>query len=144
MASSSDQVESIGNPPFAQELLSTFSTSLGEVSLIPATGGVFAIDLIHAVSPSRGQQQEVRIARLWDRNSGGGFPGTCHISSRVALFGVGCWFAHILWHAKEVKQLKQLVRDIIDPDRDLGHVDRHQKEKPRSVTENEQFVKPDS
>ena len=24
-----------------------------------------------------------------------------------------------------MKQLKQLVRDIIDPSRDLGHIDRH-------------------
>ena len=28
-----------------------------------------------------------------------------------------------------MKQLKQLVRNIIDPGRNLGHVDRHQKEK---------------
>lgn len=27
-----------------------------------------------------------------------------------------------------MKKLKQLVRDTIDPSRDLGHVDRHQKE----------------
>ena len=41
--------------------------------------------------------------QLWDRKTNGGFP--------------------------EVKQLKQLVRNVIDPDRDLGHVDRHHKEK---------------
>ena len=28
----------------------------------------------------------------------------------------------------EVKHLKQLVRNIIDPTRDLGHVDRHKKD----------------
>jgi len=28
----------------------------------------------------------------------------------------------------EVKILKQLVRNVIDPERDLGHVDRHQKQ----------------
>jgi predicted Rdx family selenoprotein len=35
---------------YAQELLSTFSTSLGEVSLIPATGGTFTITLLHRPS----------------------------------------------------------------------------------------------
>ena len=35
---------------------------------------------------------------LWDRKTEGGFP--------------------------EVKHLKQLVRNVIDPSRDLGHVDR--------------------
>ena len=35
----------------------------------------------------------------------------------------------------EVKTLKQLVRNIIDPDRDLGHVDRsHHAKKPRSIS----------
>ena len=68
----------------AQELLSTFSLELGEVALIPGTGGIF----------------EIRIgdALVWERKRDGGFP--------------------------DVKQLKQLVRDVIDPGRDLGHVDR--------------------
>lgn len=34
----------------------------------------------------------------------------------------------------EVKNLKQLVRDIVDPDRNLGHVDRnHNEKKPGST-----------
>ena len=33
---------------FAQELLSTFSTDLGEVALVPGVGGVFAIELFHS------------------------------------------------------------------------------------------------
>jgi selenoprotein W-related protein len=36
---------------------------------------------------------------IWERKRDGGFP--------------------------DVKQLKQLVRDRIDPARDLGHIDRH-------------------
>lgn len=35
---------------------------------------------------------------MWERKRDGGFP--------------------------DVKQLKQMVRDRIDPDRDLGHIDR--------------------
>lgn len=68
----------------AQELLSTFGTELGEVVLVPGTGGIFEIHLGSDL--------------LWERKRDGGFP-----DSRV---------------------LKQMVRDRIDPDRDLGHVDR--------------------
>ncbi|SDR60962.1 selenoprotein W-related protein [Rhizobiales bacterium GAS191] len=68
----------------AQELLSTFAEDLGEVTLKPATGGAFAIDLDGET--------------IWERKRDGGFP--------------------------DVKTLKQLVRDHLDPQRDLGHLDR--------------------
>src|SRR5580693_7639864 len=68
----------------AQELLSTFGTDLGEVSLQPGTGGVFVITYDGEV--------------IWERKTDSGFP--------------------------DVKQLKQRVRDHLDPDRDLGHLDR--------------------
>ncbi|MET0605735.1 MAG: SelT/SelW/SelH family protein [Beijerinckiaceae bacterium] len=68
----------------AQELLSTFSTDLGEVALVPATGGVFQITCNETL--------------IWDRKTDGGFP--------------------------DAKILKQRVRDLIDPGRDLGHIDR--------------------
>ena len=73
---------------FAQELLSTFSTSLGEVALIPSTGGVFTVDIVYAASqePSlsstavTGEEQQrqpirTQMKRLWDRKTEGGFPG---------------------------------------------------------------------
>jgi selenoprotein W-related protein len=68
----------------AQELLATFKTELGGVTLVPGTGGVF----------------EIRVdgALVWDRKRDGGFP--------------------------DVKTLKQRVRDVVSPGRDLGHVDR--------------------
>ncbi|QRM53888.1 SelT/SelW/SelH family protein [Sinorhizobium sp. BG8] len=68
----------------AQELLSTFSDSLGEVSLIPGTGGNFEI--------------RVNGEIVWERKRNGGFPGP--------------------------KELKQCIRDVIEPGRDLGHTDR--------------------
>jgi selenoprotein W-related protein len=68
----------------AQELLSTFGTDLGEVTLVPGTGGIFTVSCNDQV--------------IWDRKRDGGFP--------------------------EAAKLKQLVRDVIDPDRDLGHSDR--------------------
>jgi selenoprotein W-related protein len=70
----------------AQELLSTFEQEIGEVALVPGTGGVFEI--------------YADRKRLWSRAEDGGFP--------------------------DVKQLKQLVRDAIVPDKDLGHAEsRH-------------------
>ena len=80
---------------FAQELLSTFSTALYEVALQPTTGGVFRVEMTAAAAS---QQQQARSYVLWDRKTEGGFP--------------------------ETKELKRRVRDVIDPGRDLGHVDR--------------------
>ena len=68
----------------AQELLSTFAENLGEVALVPGTGGAFSITLDGEL--------------LWERKRDGGFP--------------------------DIRTLKQLVRDRLDPERDLGHVDR--------------------
>ena len=68
----------------AQELLSTFGAELGEVVLVPGTGGIFTITCNGKL--------------IWDRKRDGGFP--------------------------DAAKLKQLVRDVIDPERDLGHADR--------------------
>lgn len=68
----------------AQELLTTFAGEIGEVALIPGTGGVFEV--------------HVDGETVWSRKAEGRFP--------------------------EMKELKQLVRDRIAPERDLGHSDR--------------------
>jgi selenoprotein W-related protein len=70
----------------AQEILTTFETEIGEVALVPATGGIF----------------EVRLdgETIFSRKEQGRFP--------------------------ESKELKQLVRDRIAPDKALGHSDRTQ------------------
>jgi selenoprotein W-related protein len=69
---------------YAQELLTTFGEEVGEVALVPGTGGIF----------------EVRCGDvlIWDRKAMECFP--------------------------DIKQLKQLVRDQIAPDKQLGHTDR--------------------
>ena len=67
----------------AQELLTTFEHELGEVALVPGSGGVFVV--------------RVDGVPVWDRRERG-FP--------------------------DAAQLKQVVRDRIAPDKDLGHVDR--------------------
>ncbi len=68
----------------AQELLMTFGDDLGEVALIPGSGGIYEIRL----------EDEV----LWNKQQQGRYP--------------------------EPKEIKQRVRDRIDPERDLGHSDR--------------------
>ncbi|KAJ5636796.1 uncharacterized protein N7484_010109 [Penicillium longicatenatum] len=85
---------------FAQELLSTFGTDLGEVALVPMTGGVFTVTIWHADKEAVVDGGEVKTQEiiLWDRKRDGGFP--------------------------EVKALKSLVRNVIAPERDLGHTDR--------------------
>jgi len=72
----------------AQELLTTFQDEIGEVALIPGTGGVF----------------EVRVdgQTIWSRKGEGR-------------------------HA-ELAELKQRLRDVIAPERALGHSDRKAEE----------------
>ncbi|KAF5722201.1 hypothetical protein FMUND_2983 [Fusarium mundagurra] len=79
---------------YAQELLSTFSTGLGEVALQPSTGGTFIVTITHQAPGA----DVASTKTLWDRREDGGFP--------------------------ETKELKRRVRDVIEPGRDLGHVDR--------------------
>ena len=68
----------------AQELLTTFETELGEVALIPGTGGIFEV--------------RVNDTLIWSRAHQGRFP--------------------------DLKELKQLVRDQVAPEKNLGHSDR--------------------
>ena len=71
----------------AQELLSTFGQHLGEVVLVPGSGGIFEITCDDTL--------------VWERKRDGGFP--------------------------DAALLKQRIRDVIDPGRDLGHADRKAK-----------------
>lgn len=68
----------------AQELLQTFGEDMGEVALIPGSGGIYEIAVDGQV--------------IWDRKADGGFPGP--------------------------RDIKQRLRDLIAPERDLGHLDR--------------------
>ena len=53
----------------AQELLATFGAELGEVALVPGTGGVFQISYDGHV--------------IWDRKLDGGFPDARTLKQRV-------------------------------------------------------------
>lgn len=94
---------------YAQELLQTFGTALGEVALVPSTGGEFVVALTHLPAPQDEAAQDkaeetakgefgVQRSVLWDRKVDGGFP--------------------------ETKVLKGRVRDLVEPGRGLGHTDR--------------------
>jgi selenoprotein W-related protein len=54
---------------FAQELLTTFQADLGEVALVPGTGGVFVISLDGVV--------------IWSRTDQGRFPDLKELKQRV-------------------------------------------------------------
>lgn len=83
---------------YAQELLQTFSNTIGEISLIPVTGGIFTITLYTEAATSEEVQTSVTETLIWDRKQDGGFP--------------------------ETKDLKNRIRNVIDPEKDMGHVDR--------------------
>ena len=55
--------------PVAQELLTTFQAELGEVALVPATGGEFQVSI-------DGDQ-------IWDRAGQGGFPELSQLKQLV-------------------------------------------------------------
>lgn len=104
---------------FGQELLSTFGTTLGEIALVPATGGIFTVQLIYAPE-SQSQAMDSRTDNgakditlksvlIWDRKAEGGFP--------------------------ETKVLKQRIRDHLEPGRDLGHSDTPSKHAKKSQVE---------
>jgi selenoprotein W-related protein len=67
----------------AQELLSTFGPDLGEVALVPGTGGIYTVHCNGEL--------------IWDRKRDGGFP--------------------------DAAELKRRVRDLVWPERELGHSD---------------------
>ena len=90
-----------------QELLSTFGTSIGEIALIPSTGGIFQIHCTYIPVLVSGEQERTNEGAsevlIWDRKAEGGFP--------------------------EAKVLKQRVRDVVEPGRGLGHSDSASKRK---------------
>jgi len=58
----------------AQELLQTFGTELGGVTLAPGTGGVFAVT--------------VDGTTVWERKADGGFPDIVELKRRVRDAGL--------------------------------------------------------
>lgn len=70
---------------FAQELLSTFNTDLGEVALVPMTGGVFTVTIWHAESTNTSGEVSTKEIILWDRKRDGGFPGKSFLNCFYAL-----------------------------------------------------------
>ena len=72
--------------------------ALNEISLLPVTGGMFTITLYTTTAASPQFQADVVETLLWDRKRDGGFP--------------------------ETKEFKNRVRNVVDPNRNMGHVDR--------------------
>jgi selenoprotein W-related protein len=91
----------------AQELLTTFPADLGEVALVPGTGGVFMVRLDDEV--------------LWDAAVRHGRCAQPPDASGVTVPG-GCGRRE-QGGFPELSRLKQLVRDRLAPERSLGHSD---------------------
>ncbi|KAI9796730.1 MAG: hypothetical protein M1825_006516 [Sarcosagium campestre] len=128
------------NAQYAQELLSTFSPpAIGEVALVPTTGGVFKIEIFFLPSSS--------LASSSQQVEGGGGGGKGEVAlerdigekegeegdekERAEVVKVTTAVERrILWDRKvdggfpETKILKRLVRDLVQPERGLGHIDR--------------------
>ncbi|KAK4146933.1 Rdx family-domain-containing protein [Dichotomopilus funicola] len=120
---------------YAQELLSTFSLSLGEVSLQPATGGIFLVEITtSSSSSSQTNPTATAAAPATTTTSPPTSPPAPTSTSPPAAKQETPTTPHlqkkILWDRKidggfpETKELKRRVRDVIQPGRDLGHVDR--------------------
>jgi len=74
--------------------------------LQPATGGVFTVEITTTTGTAdHGDEAKTAVVILWDRKTDGGFP--------------------------ETKELKRRVRDVIEPGRDLGHVDRDHQQREK-------------
>ncbi|PQE13239.1 selT selW selH seleno domain-containing protein [Rutstroemia sp. NJR-2017a BBW] len=68
------------------QLLSTFSTDIGEVALQPSTGGTFVVTLYHAGKEGvKDENGEVKIQThvIWNRKVEGGFPETKELKKRI-------------------------------------------------------------
>ncbi|WP_047532583.1 SelT/SelW/SelH family protein [Methylotenera sp. N17] len=73
--------------------------------------------------------QELLITFEQDLASVNLVPGTGGILE-VRLNGAVLYSRKAMGRFPEAKELKQLIRDVIDPERSLGHSDGHQADKP--------------
>jgi len=92
---------------YAQELLTTFSKTdgLDAVTVVPSTDdrtGIYVVRLLTS-STTDDEEQNPKMMELWDRHTVSGFP--------------------------QPKDIKQKIRDVIDPNKYLGHSDTEEKKK---------------
>lgn len=99
------------------------------------TGGVFTVTIWSAGQQTALGEASTEESILWDRKRDGGFPGMSDLTHLIAFsflfYGTlqleyisVCAFEKKLTNISEVKALKSLVRNVIAPNRDLGHTDR--------------------
>ncbi|KAK7951717.1 uncharacterized protein PG986_007445 [Apiospora aurea] len=109
---------------YAQELLSTFSTGLGEVALQPSTGGTFIVEILAAVvTPTDGNDDDNKNAQPLQEPAPAAAAATTGVATTTTQHRV-LWDRTVDGGFPETKELKRRVRDVIEPNRDLGHVDR--------------------
>jgi predicted Rdx family selenoprotein len=84
------------------------------------TGGVFTVTIWSAGQKTALGEASTEENILWDRKRDGGFPGMSNLIQCTSI----CASEKKLTNLAEVKALKSLVRNVIAPNRDLGHTDR--------------------
>ncbi|RDA90300.1 hypothetical protein CP533_3346 [Ophiocordyceps camponoti-saundersi (nom. inval.)] len=148
---------------YAQELLSTFALAIGEVALQPSTGGTFVVAVTHHQAHQQQQQHHQQQPQTTTTNTNANpdiHPPDTNASTKANTDNNTSTSASasaststptttatttttILWDRSvdggfpETKELKRRLRDLIEPGRNLGHVDGHR----RATTE--QPNKPD-
>jgi predicted Rdx family selenoprotein len=123
---------------FAQELISTFSTTIGEVALIPAIGGIFTVTLVSykkaalpfVKHPTRLRSDHQTYAPPGQQLSNDPNSKTVSPEEPATVETVLLWDRKADGGFPETKVLKQRVRDCLDPDRNLGHSDTLANQKP--------------
>lgn len=116
---------------YAQELLSTFSTALGEVALQPSTGGTFVVGIVYTPPPAPQRSPAPTTQGASESTAGVSSDPPLDVQTETPSTREPVRIQHkVLWDRKvdggfpETKELKRRVRDVIEPERNLGHVDR--------------------
>jgi selenoprotein W-related protein len=79
---------------YGQELLTTFSTNIGELALVPGTGGIFEV--------------WVDDTRIWNRKDDDGFPDIVVLKQRVRdIIAPGTPLGHVDRKAAERNEAKE-------------------------------------
>ncbi|KAF2486540.1 Rdx family-domain-containing protein [Neohortaea acidophila] len=102
---------------YAQELLSTFGTEIGEIALLPSTGGIFTIYLTYQDASSTTQS-----VAIWDRKTDGGFPETKVLKQKIRDFiqpekNLGHSDTASRKAASDAAQKKTEAKDVAEPEK---------------------------
>ena len=120
----------------AQELLSTFNGTLAAVELLPNHEGTGCFEV------SLATRKNAAATVLWDRSEESRFPEAKECVQRLRSHPTPrAPRARVPSQRDDARcrcaRLKQRVRDVIDPEKDLGHSDEKEEEEPTDGEEDD-------